>query len=101
MRCSSFIAQVIVLSDPRAGPIRAGSELTVVCQVLGVQPSTLGAGDAAVVRLKPLSTPLCVEAFEEYPALGRFSVHDQKITVAVGVVQKACGESRASHADHG
>lgn len=25
---------------------------------------------------------------EEYPTLGRFSVHDQKITVAVGVVQK-------------
>ncbi|CAL1155466.1 unnamed protein product, partial [Cladocopium goreaui] len=107
--CSSFIAQVIVLSDPRAGAIRAGSELTVLCHtaqvlcsfsellsrtdrrtgvVLGSNPSQLAAGDAAVVRLKPLSTPLCVEAFEEYPALGRFSVHDQKITVAVGVIQK-------------
>lgn len=28
-------------------------------------------------------------SFQEYPALGRFSVHDQKITVAVGVIQKA------------
>jgi hypothetical protein len=32
--------------------------------VLGSNPSQLAAGDAAVVRLKPLSTPLCVEAFE-------------------------------------
>lgn len=31
LRCSSFIAQVIILSDPRAGAIRAGSELTVLC----------------------------------------------------------------------
>ncbi|CAK9063703.1 Elongation factor 1-alpha (EF-1-alpha) (50 kDa actin-binding protein) (ABP-50) [Durusdinium trenchii] len=109
--CSSFVAQVIVLSDPRAGAIHAGSELTVLChtaqvlcafqellsrtdrrtgQVLGLRPTELRAGDAAVVRLKPLASlpALCVEAFEEYPALGRFSVHDQKITVAVGVVQK-------------
>lgn len=31
-RCSSFVAQVIVLSDPRAGAIHAGSELTVLCR---------------------------------------------------------------------
>ncbi len=32
-------------------------------QILGMRPPELHAGDAAVVRLKPLST-LCVEAFE-------------------------------------
>eukprot|EP00439_Symbiodinium_sp_Y106_P023571 s4721_g2.t2 len=106
--CSSFLAQVIVLSDPRAGEIRDGSELTVVChtaqvlcafqelvsrsdrrtgKVLQMRPLALRGGDAALVRLRP-HTPLCVEPFEEYPALGRFSVHDQKVTVAVGVVQK-------------
>ncbi|OLQ05638.1 Elongation factor 1-alpha [Symbiodinium microadriaticum] len=106
--CSSFLAQVIVLSDPRAGEIRDGSELTVVChtaqvlcafqelvsrsdrrtgKVLQMRPLALRGGDAALVRLRP-RTPLCVEPFEEYPALGRFSVHDQKVTVAVGVVQK-------------
>ena len=37
--------------------------------VLGSNPSQLAAGDAAVVRLKPLSTPLCVEAFEVRTAL--------------------------------
>ncbi|CAE7268853.1 unnamed protein product [Symbiodinium natans] len=106
--CCSFLAQVIVLSDPRAGEIRKDSELTVVChtaqvlcafqelvsrtdrrtgKVLQTRPLALRGGDAAIVRLKPLS-PLCVEPFEEYPTLGRFSVHDQKVTVAVGVVQK-------------
>ncbi|CAJ1361455.1 unnamed protein product [Effrenium voratum] len=106
--CSSFLAQVIVLCDPRAGAIRAHSELTVQChtaqvicafeellsrtdrrtgQVLEMRPAQLLCGDAALVRLRP-HTPLCLEAFEEYPALGRFSVHDQKITVAVGVVQQ-------------
>ena len=37
--------------------------------MLGSNPSQLAAGDAAVVRLKPLSTPLCVEAFEVPTAL--------------------------------
>lgn len=36
-RCSSFVAQVIVLSDPRAGAIHAGSELTVLCHAAQVQ----------------------------------------------------------------
>ena len=30
--------------------------------------------------------PLVVETFKEYPALGRFAVHDMKQTVAVGVI---------------
>eukprot|EP00931_Biecheleriopsis_adriatica_P076758 TRINITY_DN50439_c0_g1_i1.p1 TRINITY_DN50439_c0_g1~~TRINITY_DN50439_c0_g1_i1.p1 ORF type:complete len:594 (+),score=113.63 TRINITY_DN50439_c0_g1_i1:83-1864(+) len=106
--CSSFLAQVIVLNDPRAGEITAGCVLSVavhtaqvLCtfeellsrtdrrtgKVLEMMPPALHVGDAAVVRLRP-QTPLCVEAFEEHPALGRFSVHDQKITVALGVVQE-------------
>ncbi len=31
--------------------------------------------------------PLCVEAFAEYPPLGRFAVRDSKQTVAVGVIR--------------
>lgn len=108
IECSSFLAQVIVLNNPRAGEIRAGCELSVACHmsqvlcvfeqllsrtdrrtgiVLEMMPKSLHAGDAAVVRLRP-RTPLCVEPFEEYPPLGKFSVHDTKLTVAVGVVQR-------------
>lgn len=109
--CSSFLAQVIVLSMPRAGEIRAGCILYVEChtaqvpcefeellsrtdrrtgKVLEMQPASLLAGDAAVVRLRP-QEPMCVEAFGEYPPLGRFAVRDQKTTVAVGVVQQVVG----------
>jgi elongation factor 1-alpha len=30
---------------------------------------------------------MCVEAFTEYPPLGRFAVRDMKQTVAVGVIK--------------
>jgi len=106
--CLSFLAQVIILSPPRAGEVGAGCVLWVEChtarvpcvfeellsrtdrrtgQVLEMRPETLHAGDAAVVRLRP-QAPMCVEPFSEYPPLGRFAVRDQKTTVAVGVVQQ-------------
>ena len=31
---------------------------------------------------------MCVEAFSEYPPLGRFAVRDMKKTVAVGVIKE-------------
>ncbi|CDR44144.1 CYFA0S41e00342g1_1, partial [Cyberlindnera fabianii] len=31
--------------------------------------------------------PLCVEAFTDYPPLGRFAVRDMRQTVAVGVIK--------------
>jgi elongation factor 1-alpha len=34
------------------------------------------------------SKPMCVEAFTEYPPLGRFAVRDMRQTVAVGVIKK-------------
>jgi elongation factor 1-alpha len=43
-------------------------------------------GDAAFVRLVPLG-PLCVEAFGQCPALGRFVLRDNQQTVAVGMVK--------------
>eukprot|EP00928_Gymnodinium_smaydae_P023549 TRINITY_DN19394_c1_g2_i1.p1 TRINITY_DN19394_c1_g2~~TRINITY_DN19394_c1_g2_i1.p1 ORF type:complete len:654 (-),score=155.15 TRINITY_DN19394_c1_g2_i1:75-2036(-) len=106
--CSSFLAQVIVLEPPREGAIAAGCVLLVEChaaqvmcyfeellsradrrtgEVLDIEPVSLQVGDAAVVRLRPV-TPLCVEPFDDYPPLGRFAVRDQKTTVAVGVVQQ-------------
>jgi len=42
------------------------------------------------------SKPMCVEAFTNYPPLGRFAVRDMRQTVAVGViksVEKAAASS--------
>jgi len=49
-------------------------------------PKSVKSGDAAIVELIP-SKPMCVEAFSEYPPLGRFAVRDMKQTVAVGVIK--------------
>ena len=43
-------------------------------------------GDAAMADLVP-TKPMCVEAFAEYPPLGRFAVRDMRQTVAVGVIK--------------
>merc|ERR1719440_678643 len=110
---ATFLARVIVLPD-RVGRERSSREIAKDCtlwvechttqvpckfeellsrtdrrtgQVLEVNPTTLRAGDAAMVRLRP-EAAFCIEAFSEYPPLGRFAVRDQKTTVAVGVVQQ-------------
>lgn len=49
-------------------------------------PKFVKSGDAAIVILVP-SKPMCVEAFSDYPPLGRFAVRDMKQTVAVGVIK--------------
>ena len=50
MRCASFVAQVIVLSDPRAGAIHAGSELTVLCRLDFLSLKEVHRGHAAQVQ---------------------------------------------------
>ena len=49
-------------------------------------PKFIKSGDAAIVRLVP-SKPMCVEAFSDFPPLGRFAVRDMRQTVAVGVIK--------------
>ena len=49
-------------------------------------PKFVKTGDACIVELVP-TKPMCVEAFTEFPPLGRFSVHDMRQTVAVGVIK--------------
>merc|ERR1712210_303963 len=51
-------------------------------------PKSIKSGDAAIVELIP-SKPMCVEAFSEFPPLGRFAVRDMRQTVAVGVIKSA------------
>jgi len=38
--------------------------------------------------------PMCVEAFSEYPPLGRFAVRDMRKTVAVGVIKSVMRQDK-------
>merc|ERR1712033_115580 len=102
----SFLAQVIVLNHP--GEIHAGYQPVLDChtahvackfaelqqkidrrsgKVIEESPKMVKSGDAVMAQLVP-SKPMCVEAFSEYPPLGRFAVRDMRQTVAVGVIKE-------------
>ncbi|XP_003384809.1 PREDICTED: elongation factor 1-alpha [Amphimedon queenslandica] len=101
-----FKAQVIIMNHP--GQIHAGYSPVLDCHTAHIackfaellekcdrrsgkkledNPQSVKSGDAAIVNLIP-SKPMCVEAFSEYPPLGRFAVRDMKRTVAVGVIKE-------------
>ena len=103
---ASFDAQVIVLNHP--GQVGAGYAPVLDCHTAHIackfaelqqkidrrtgksvedNPKFIKSGDAAIVKMIP-SKPMCVEAFTEYPPLGRFAVRDMRQTVAVGVIKK-------------
>lgn len=103
--CKNFTAQVIIISHP--GQISNGYTPVLDChtshiackfseikekvdrrsgKVVEENPKFIKTGDAAIVELTP-SKPMCVEAFSEYPPLGRFAVRDMRQTVAVGVIK--------------
>ncbi|KAJ5973842.1 translation elongation factor EF-1 alpha [Penicillium waksmanii] len=105
MAAASFNAQVIVLNHP--GQIGAGYAPVLDCHTAHIackfsellekidrrtgksvedQPKFVKSGDAAIVKMVP-SKPMCVEAFTDYPPLGRFAVRDMRQTVAVGVIK--------------
>merc|ERR1719423_97450 len=102
---ADFTAQVIVLNHP--GQISNGYSPVLDCHTAHIackfaeikekvdrrtgkttenNPKFVKSGEAAVVKLVP-SKPMCVEAFSEYPPLGRFAVRDMRQTVAVGVIK--------------
>nr|AAD03711.1 elongation translation factor 1 alpha [Cyanophora paradoxa] len=102
----SFVAQVIILNHP--GQIGAGYSPVVDCHTahiackfselitkidrrsgkeLEASPKFVKSGDACMARLIP-NKPMCVEAFTNYPPLGRFAVRDMRQTVAVGVIKE-------------
>merc|ERR1711916_374673 len=100
-----FTAQVIILNHP--GQISAGYSPVLDCHTAHIackfaeleqkidrrsgkkledNPQSVKSGDAAIIKLVP-TKPMCVEAFSEYPPLGRFAVRDMRQTVAVGVIK--------------
>jgi elongation factor 1-alpha len=102
---ASFYAQVIVLNHPgQIGngycPVLDCHTAHIACKfaeikekidrrtgtVLEEEPKAVKSGDCAMVTLVP-NKPMCVEAFSDYPPLGRFAVRDMKQTVAVGVIK--------------
>jgi elongation factor 1-alpha len=117
--CKSFDAQVIVIAHP--GQIQAGYTPVLDCHTAHIAckfnelkekcdrrsgkkledlPKFVKSGDAAIVEMIP-TKPMAVEAFAQYPPLGRFAVRDMRQTVAVGViksVEKTVGDGKATKA---
>jgi len=102
---NTFNAQVIVLNHP--GQVGPGYAPVLDCHTAHIackfseilekidrrtgksieqNPKFIKSGDAAIVKMTP-SKPMCVEAFTDYPPLGRFAVRDMRQTVAVGVIK--------------
>jgi len=106
MNTDWFKAQVIVMNHPGQimngyAPVLDCHTTHIACKFTEIEnkmdkrtgkvteefPKSIKSGDAAIVRLTP-SKPMVVEAFSEFPPLGRFAVRDMKQTVAVGVVKE-------------
>jgi len=109
-----FLAQVIIMNHP--GKIANGYTPVLDCHTAHIackfeeittkidrrsgksledNPKNIGAGDAAMVNLKP-SKPMCVEPFSNFPPLGRFACRDMKQTVGVGVIKEVTKKEAGS-----
>merc|ERR550534_1947761 len=101
-----FKAQVIVMNHPGQimngyAPVLDCHTCHIACKFTEIEnkmdkrtgkvteefPKFIKSGDAAIVKMTP-SKMMVVEAFSEFPPLGRFAVRDMKQTVAVGVIKE-------------
>merc|ERR1712061_933228 len=102
---SDFTAQVIVLNHPGQicngySPVLDCHTAHIACKFNEIKEKVdrrtgkstesclkfIKSGDAGIVELIP-SKSMCVEAFSDFPPLGRFAVRDMRQTVAVGVIK--------------
>ena len=109
-----FKAQVIVMNHPGQimngyAPVLDCHTCHIACKFTEIEnkmdkrtgkvteefPKFIKSGDAAIVRLTP-SKPMVVEAFSEFPPLGRFAVRDMKQTVAVGVIKETLKKEKTA-----
>jgi len=109
----SFTAQVIVLNHPGQicngySPVLDCHTAHIACKFAEIKekvdrrtgkstesnPKFIKSGDAGIVELIP-SKPMCVEAFSDFPPLGRFAVRDMRQTVAVGVIKAVTPKAAA------
>ncbi|KAI8878977.1 hypothetical protein K501DRAFT_297315 [Backusella circina FSU 941] len=56
-------------------------------------PPFLKQGQKAIVRIETTG-PICIEAFSQYPQLGRFTLRDEGKTVAIGKITKVLDVSQ-------
>lgn len=101
-----FIGQIIVIYHPTAiaagyTPVLHAHTAQIACkfvelirkidprtgQTVEEKPAYLKTGDSALVRLQPLK-PTVIEAYSEFPQLGRFAIRDMGMTVAAGIVKE-------------
>jgi len=106
MEAESFVAQVVILNHP--GHITPGYTPVVDCgtahiavrfaeilsridrqtgKELEKSPAKVDSGDACMIKMVP-TKPMSVEAFNEYPSLGRFSIRDMSTTVGIGIIKQ-------------
>jgi len=114
MDTDTFKAQVIVMNHPGQimngyAPVLDCHTCHIACKFTEIEnkmdkrtgkvteefPKSIKSGDAAIVKMTP-SKPMVVEAFSQFPPLGRFAVRDMKQTVAVGVIKEVTKKSRAA-----
>ncbi|MFQ5999626.1 MAG: translation elongation factor EF-1 subunit alpha, partial [Candidatus Bathyarchaeia archaeon] len=72
---SCRFTELIAKLDPRTG------------QTIEEKPAFLKTGDGAIVRFEPIH-PISVEAYSDFPELGRFAIRDMGTTIAAGVIKE-------------
>jgi elongation factor 1-alpha len=101
-----FIGQIVIIHHPTAiaqgyTPVLHAHTATVACefaellqkldprtgQIVEEKPAYLKEGDGAVVRFRPLRA-LSVEAYSEFPPMGRFAIRDMGTTIAAGIIKE-------------